>query len=199
MNRSLRASFCMAIGVCVLPVGYVSAEESTDSVVQAPYKSFFSDSRAYRQGDLLTIIITESAAAASTARTRADKSDQVGASLSQPGVPPQGFAIGANNDFSGGGEIQRTGKLLGRLTVVVDSIDSNGNLRIVGEQNILINNEEQRIALHGVVRPEDIAPDNTLPSWRISAAEIEFKGKGILASKQSPGLLAKLFDLFGLN
>jgi flagellar L-ring protein precursor FlgH len=199
MIKWLRSCFCTAIGVCMLPLGYVSAEEPTDPAMQAPYRSFFSDRHAYRKGDLLTIIITESAAAASTARTRADKSDQVGASLSQPGTLEQGFSIGANNDFSGGGEIQRTGKLLGRLTVVVDAVDSNGNLRIVGDQTIYINNEQQRIALHGIVRPEDIAPDNTLPSWRISAAEIEFKGKGILARKQSPGLLAKLFDLFGLN
>jgi flagellar L-ring protein FlgH len=70
---------------------------------------------------------------------------------------------------------------------------------IIGEQNIVINNEQQRIALHGTIRTEDISPDNTVPSWRVFGAQIEFKGKGILARKQSPGLLAKLFDLFGLN
>jgi flagellar L-ring protein precursor FlgH len=116
-------------------------------------------------------------------------------------LPPNsnGITVGANNQFDGGGEIQRTGRLLAKLTVVVDHIDDNGNLVVAGEQNIAINNEQQRIALHGTIRTEDIAPDNTVPSWRIFGAQIEFKGKGILASKQSPGLLAKLFDLFGLN
>jgi flagellar L-ring protein precursor FlgH len=49
------------------------------------------------------------------------------------------------------------------------------------------------------VRSDDIAPDNTVASWRIANARIDFKGDGILARKQSPGLLTKLFDLFGLN
>lgn len=164
-----------------------------------PYRSFVADRQAFRRGDLLTVIITESAAATSTARTRADKSDKIGASAGH--LPPIDHAItvSADNQFDGGGQIQRTGQLLGKLTVVVDQVEDNGNLLVSGEQTILINNEQQQITVHGAIRPEDIAPDNTVPSWRISGARIEFKGKGILARKQSPGLLTKLFDLFGLN
>ena len=62
-----------------------------------------------------------------------------------------------------------------------------------------MNNEQQRIALSGTVRLDDVAPDNTVASARIANAHIDFKGDGILARKQSPGLLTKLFDLFGLN
>jgi flagellar L-ring protein precursor FlgH len=177
----------------------VIAEEATPPVADTHYKSFFSDRQAFRKGDMLTVMITESAVASSSARTRADKSDRISASVAH--LPPNsnGITVGANNQFDGGGEIQRTGRLLAKLTVVVDHIDDNGNLVVAGEQNIAINNEQQRIALHGTIRTEDIAPDNTVPSWRIFGAQIEFKGKGILASKQSPGLLAKLFDLFGLN
>ena len=81
----------------------------------------------------------------------------------------------------------------------MEGVDGNGNLLIRGEQDIEVNNEKQRIALTGLVRPEDITPDNTVASWRIANADIDFVGKGILARKQSPSLLTKLFDLFGLN
>ena len=162
-------------------------------------RSFFADRQAFRQGDILTVVIVESAAASSTARTRADKKDRIAGTAVRIGALEHGASIGASNQFEGGGQIQRSGQLLGKLTVSVDSIDDNGNLAVTGEQNIVINNEQQRIAVHGTVRPEDIAPDNTVASWRIANARIEFKGKGIRARKQSPGLLAKLFDLFGLN
>ena len=102
-------------------------------------------------------------------------------------------------DFTGGGQIQRSGKLLAKLAVIVQNVDEHGNLSIAGEQEIRVNNEQQRIALSGIVRPEDIGPDNTIASWRIAEARIDFKGEGVLARKQSPGLLTKLFDLFGLN
>lgn len=191
--------------VALLALSAVAAFGAEDKPVTSsgrqgePYRSFFSDRQAFREGDMLTVVITESAAATSTARTRTDKGDRVGASLAHEGPVESAISLEANNRFSGGGEIQRTGRLLGRLTAVVDGIDTNGNLHITGEQTIYINNEEQRIALSGLVRPEDIEPDNTLQSWRIAAAKIEFKGDGILARKQSPGLLTKLFDLFGLN
>jgi flagellar L-ring protein FlgH len=166
---------------------------------RSTYRSFYSDRLAFAPGDMLTVIIVESTAANSTARTRTDKADRVSASASREGAFNHEIGVSASNQFDGGGQIQRTGQLLGKLTVVVDKVDEKGNLLITGDQTITINNEQQHIAVKGTVRPEDIGPDNTIPSWRIQGATIEFKGKGILASKQSPGLLAKLFDLFGIN
>lgn len=163
------------------------------------YRSLYADQRAYRAGDILTVIITESTAATATARTRADKEDRVAGEIRQPAETPWNIELGFSNDFSGGGEIQRSGRLLGRLAVLVEGIDEHGNLQIRGEQDIEVNNEKQRIALSGVVRPQDITPDNTVASWRIASANIDFVGKGILARKQSPSLITKLFDLFGLN
>jgi flagellar L-ring protein FlgH len=65
-----------------------------------------------------------------------------------------------------------------------------------GEQDIQVNNERQRIRLEGTVRPEDIGPDNTIPSWRVGGAHIEFTGKGLLGNKQSPGLLTRILSWF---
>ena len=194
-NRRLR-NFAL---ILLLGVPAVGAADGAAARELQPYRSFVADRQAFRKGDMLTVIITESTAANTTARTRADKGDKVSASIAHDQSLENSFSIAANNQFSGGGEIARSGRLLGKLTATVTAIDASGNLSIDGEQTIFINNEQQRIALQGIVRPEDIAPDNTVPSWRIASAQIVFKGEGILARKQSPGLLAKLFDLFGLN
>jgi flagellar L-ring protein precursor FlgH len=193
-SRSLVIGAWLSIGA-VMPLGAVAQG------VDAPLlqRSLFADRKAIRPGDILTVVITEIATATTTARTSTDKEDRVSGDINQPDELPWHIDLGFANDFTGGGQVQRSGRLLGKLAVHVEKVDANGNLTIYGEQDIGVNDERQRIGLRGRVRADDIAPDNTVPSWRIADAKIEFKGDGILARKQSPGLLTKLFDLFGLN
>jgi flagellar L-ring protein FlgH len=193
MTESRIVAVFLALSI-LLPLELSRAQEA------APlYRSLYADRKAYRPGDILTVLIVETAQASAAARTRADKSDSIFAFLNWPNDPSKRWEGGMGSDFTGGGEIQRTGRLVAKLAVVVESIDANGNMLVRGEQDIRVNDEQQRMALSGMVRQEDIAPDNTVLSWRVSNAQIDFKGRGILARKQSPGLLSWLFDLFGLN
>lgn len=180
---------------------WLAAAPAEAQQAEAPLlqRSLFADRKAHRAGDMLTVVVTEAASASASARTSADKQESVFGRINQPDESPWNIDLAFGNDFEGGGQIQRTGRLLAKLAVVVHGVDAHGNLSIVGEQEIRVNNEEQRIALSGVVRPEDIGSDNTIASWRIANARIDFKGEGVLARKQSPGLMTKLFDLFGLN
>jgi len=194
MEHHIRWATRVAVALLVLaPMGATAHQES---LLERP---LFADHTAYRPGDLVTVIITESAAASATARTRADKRDRLSASVRLPNDEREDVDLSLGTEFNGGGQIQRTGKLLARLAVVVDAVDLNGNLIISGEQDILVNNERQRIALSGLVRRADISPDNTIVSSRIANARIDFKGDGILARQQSPGLLGLIFRLLGLN
>src|SRR4051812_1148239 len=109
MNKKARRHRCTYIVLMLLPIVGGSAF-AADSAAPETYRSFVADRQAFRAGDMLTIIITESAAATSTARTRADKSDKIAASAGH--LPPIDHAIivGAENQFDGGGQIQRTGQ-----------------------------------------------------------------------------------------
>jgi flagellar L-ring protein precursor FlgH len=193
MNSAKFTALMLAIAALTTPV---QAQEAAAPLLQ---RSLFADRKAFEPGDILTVVITELATATTTARTSADKEDSVSGVINQPDELPWRIDLAFANDFTGGGQVQRSGRLLGKIAVHVQAVDDRGNMSIYGEQDIGVNNERQRIALAGVVRADDIAPDNTVPSWRIADATIEFKGDGILARKQSPGLLTKLFDLFGLN
>jgi flagellar L-ring protein precursor FlgH len=158
--------------------------------------SFFADRRAHEVGDMLTVVITEFSTVEATARTSTDKSESASASLTHKAGEVHLASADFDTDFAGGGQIERTGKLVAKLAVTVAGRDERGNLKVHGEQDIEINNERQRIRLDGTVRPEDIGPDNTIPSWRVGAAHIEFTGKGLLARKQSPGLLTRILSWF---
>jgi flagellar L-ring protein precursor FlgH len=161
-------------------------------------KSFFADPRARQTGDMLTVIITEAASVAQTARTQADKSQSLGGSLNLNGNTLRNKSGEIDSHYDGGGSIERTGQMLGKLAVRVVGVDAYGNLAISGEQEIVINNERQKMRLEGSVRPSDIDTDNTIASWRVTGAKIGLTGRGFLSRKQSPGLIAQLLSYFGL-
>src|SRR5262245_54952798 len=105
-------------------------------------RSLFADRKAYRPGDILTVLITEQAAATATSRTRADKDESVFGDLNHSEHDPWHIDLAWGNDFDGGGQIQRTGRLVAKLAVIVQGVDSDGTLAISGEQNINVNNEQ---------------------------------------------------------
>jgi flagellar L-ring protein precursor FlgH len=211
MNESIRrvqmATALVVVSLisagCMAPPGRATSKQNRErppvvatSERVAPPPSFFADRRGRDVGDMLTVLITEFSTVEATARTTTGKSESASASLSHSENHLDVAAANLDNNFSGGGQIERTGKLVGKLAVTVSGVDASGNLLVHGEQDILINNERQRIRLDGTVRPEDIGPDNTIPSWRVSGAHIEFTGKGFLAHKQSPGLLTRILSWF---
>jgi flagellar L-ring protein FlgH len=169
----------------------------TAAAAADPPRSFFADRRAIDVGDVLTVVITEVATVATRARTETGKQETANGSLLDGSGDLDDVAAEFNTTFSGGGQIERSGRLLATLAVTVDGVEPNGNLVVSGEQVIVVNNEEQRIVLRGIVRPEDIGPDNTVSSTRVSAARIELVGDGLLARKQRPGLITRLLSLFG--
>lgn len=161
------------------------------------YRSLVADQRAYRPGNNLTVLITETATATATAKTTTNKKGSVNGAAS---TNTDSVAAGANlnEDFAGGGSIERTGRLLAQITVAVTSVDKNGDLLVKGEQEILVNDEKQWISVEGRVRLPDIRSDNTVLSTRIGDAKIRYTGKGLLAEKQKPGILTRFLGWLGI-
>ena len=168
---------------------------------------FFTDQRARQKGDILTVKIVEVSQATEKATTDASRSSNLNA-----GIPyllglevnpkarifsnPQNL-IGANtkNEFSGEGETTRSGSLSATITARVVDVLPNGNLVIEGKREIYVNNEKKEIRLQGVVRPKDIAHDNSIFSTQIADARIIYTGVGVVSEKQRPGWAARLLDI----
>ena len=79
------------------------------------------------------------------------------------------------------------------LSVLVKESLPNGTLRIEGSRIIGINRETQKVTFSGIVRPEDIAADNSIPSNLIADVAVHYDGKGILGDTQRPGILTRMF------
>jgi flagellar L-ring protein precursor FlgH len=174
-----------------------SAASAQSLVERDTYRGLAADKRAYRVGDKLTVLITENASASSTARTTTDKSGKLGATASAGVNGDTNSAAAAadlTEDFRGGGKIERTGRLLAQITVTVEAIEGDGNLRVRGEQEITLNEEKQWIGLEGLVRQTDVRSDNTVLSNRLAQAKIRYTGNGLLAEKQRPGILTRFLS-----
>lgn len=159
--------------------------------------SLFADRKARRVGDLVTMIIVERAQATQSASTEAGKegSVQVGP-ISIADLVPVVPAIGGSggDNLRSRGSTTRGGSVNARMTAQVVDVLANGNLIIEGRQTIIVNGEEQIIVVSGQVRPQDIAPDNTVLSTFVADATIAYYGTGPVGDKQQPGLLTRLFN-----
>jgi len=158
--------------------------------------SMFADRKARRPGDLVTVIIVEQAQARQTAATSTGKDSEVsvgpGGGVLADLIPL--LRLGGGDSFSADGSTTRGGSLTAKITTKVVESYSNNTMRIEGRQKIVINGEEQEIVLTGLVRTEDVAPDNTVLSTFVADAEISFVGTGMVADKNKPGLLTRLLN-----
>lgn len=174
----------------------LSAQAAAENLYRAEdYRPLTADRRAQRVGDILTILVVENSSASATAGTKTDKTVDASLKLVSPNHQ-RGYGVGVDDNYDGNGKIARSGRLLAQLSVVVTSIEPNGDLRVQGEQLLELNGEKQTINLEGRVRPVDIGEGNTVPSNRLADARITYVGDGVLADNQTKGWLTRLISLF---
>lgn len=186
----MRTTLGIILTAGVMVTGAVRADSLYD---EQRFRPLVGDPRAIRVGDNITVVITEFASVTASARTATDKDGTVSGIVRGTNDTKQG-SVNLNEDFNGGGRIERSGKLTAQLTVVVQAIEENGDLRVKGEQEIEVNNEKQMLYIEGRVRPQDIQANNTVLSTRLSDAKIRYTGDGLLAEKQRPGILTRFLS-----
>lgn len=164
--------------------------------------SLFLDRRARQVGDIITVTLQEKTDASKSSSTATAKESNIaipgvtvlGRGVTHEGVPILTTGVNSDQDFSGQGTSSQSNSLTGSITVTVSEVLANGSLRVRGEKWVTINQGEEFIRLQGIVRPEDIGADNTLPSYKVADARIAYSGKGALADANSMGWLGRLFQ-----
>jgi len=156
-----------------------------------------SDSRAYRVGDAVTVVLQETTQASKRAGTSISKGSSIGISpLAALGKVYDKAAIdvSAERDFQGDATSTQQNALSGALTVIVQEVLPNGLLRVAGEKNLMLNQGEEFVRLKGFVRAADVDADNRVSSLRVANARIAYSARGALADANSPGWLTRFFN-----
>jgi flagellar L-ring protein precursor FlgH len=183
-----------------------SADYSSGSIWQAASAGMTEDFKARRKGDIITIVVSETASASKQANTDTKRSTALNAGMPNfLGLEKAGFLkssmdlsqlINASVDskYSGAGSTSRKENLSATISAKVIEVLPNGNLLIEGRRNIKVNNEDQEMILEGVVRQRDVGSDNTVNSIFVADAKISYSGNGIISDRQSPGWLMNIVD-----
>jgi len=185
----------------------VSNDPSSDPIqsslwarsIGSPY--LVRNQKAQKVGDLLTILVDESAQATTSAKTDAKRDGKIslsGALTLGQGDPEQAGSLtgtAANkNEFKGEGKTDRSGKIETTVQAVVEDVLPNGTLFVRGRKELTINNEDQVVEITGFVRSDDIRINNTVLSSLLADAEIRYVGDGVISDKQKTGWGTRLLD-----
>ncbi len=162
-------------------------------------QSLFTDIKAHQVGDILTVLIYEQNRASQQVETKTEKTTKFSTS-GGPGVgtldflPLFGVDGSSKGTHDGKGENIRNGSLRAKMSVTVVEVRPSGDLVIEGSRTIGISGDRETLALTGVVRQKDIAPDNTIDSYLIADAEIHYTGKGNATTASRPGFLMRFLN-----
>jgi len=158
--------------------------------------ALFEDTRAHNVGDLLTIQLVESTTAKKSATTNTSKDDSVaiGATSVMGYNLKTDSSVSNKRAFAGAGDSAQSNTLTGSVTVMVVQRLANGNLLVRGEKQLQLNQGSEYVRIEGIVRPVDIATDNTIQSSRVGNARVAYAGRGALADANAQGWLTRFFN-----
>ncbi|SUA89893.1 flagellar basal body L-ring protein FlgH [Pandoraea pulmonicola] len=158
--------------------------------------SLTSDQRAFRAGDVLTIVLQEQTQASKRAGTRMDKRSEMSVDDAMlMGKPLIGdTSLGASRRFRGDSSSSAQNTLRGAITVVVHRVLPSGLLHVRGEKRLFLNQGEETVRVAGYVRAGDIDTTNRVSSLRVANARIQYFGTGALADSNNPGWLTRFFN-----
>jgi flagellar L-ring protein precursor FlgH len=180
-----------------MPLQRMARGGVSGGVFTADTVSLTSDSRAYRVGDAVTVILQETTQASKRAGTSISKGSSIGISpLAALGKVYDKAAVDitADRDFQGDATSTQQNALSGSLTVIVQEVLPNGLLRVAGEKNLMLNQGEEFVRLKGFVRAADVDADNRVSSLRVANARIAYSARGALADANQPGWLTRFFN-----
>jgi len=165
------------------------------SLWTAASRPLVSDRRAARPGDIITILVVEKSSASHQAAHETEKKLSAGGG---PGGGILGFfpdlSVKADRSTSGSGSTAQATSLVDRVSGLVIGVTPQGNLQIQAARRVKINKDELTLSVTGLVRPDDVSPDNTVLSTHVADCRLEWSGRGAIPEKQRPGLLSSVIS-----
>ena len=163
--------------------------------------NLFNDRKAHFVGDVITVTLSERTVSRKSSGVATGKKSGVNFNAGpllgvNPTIKGNELTTTLEQDrtFDGSADADQSNSLQGNITVTVAEILPNGNLIVRGEKWITLNGGDEFIRISGMVRPDDIAPDNTIVSTRLANAKISYSGTGALADSTSMGWLSRFFN-----
>ena len=196
----------IALAIFSLAIETVSANDSSDKNEWSMASKIYGDKKARRVGDLVTIVIVEENEATKDAKNKSNNKSSITATASagHPTIDARptawtnstipAWSLESGRTFEGGGSLANKDKFSSKLTARVTEVLPNGNMLIEGKRTVIMQDESVEIILTGIIRPNDIARDNSIASSAVADAAIKYISGGTIAKNQQKGLLTRAWD-----
>jgi len=192
MKTNPTAAFVIVLACIFAAAGPCPAE----SLWKPGSHSLIADRRAAAPGDIVTILIVQRSTTSHKATHKADKNLDVSGG---PGLGLLQFfpilSVETERSTSGTGTTTQATSLVDRLSGVVVGVTPEGNLQVEASRHLKLNADELTLTLTGLVRPDDVSPENTVLSTQIADCQMQWSGSGPIPGKQRPGLISALLSL----
>jgi flagellar L-ring protein precursor FlgH len=165
-------------------------------------KAMFADKRAGNIGDIITIVVQENTTTAKNNETKTERASSLTSAVTSflfPGFLAHGgsmpsIAYSSDHKHDGSGAINNSESIIAHVAVKVIDVLPNHNLVLEGRRETSFGGEKQTVVLHGVVRSEDVAVDNTVLSYNVADATIQIVGKGAVTDSTNKGWFNRVWD-----
>jgi flagellar L-ring protein precursor FlgH len=175
---------------------------------EGDWARMYTDNRAIRVGDIVSIKIIEDAKGSKSATTKTSKDSSfentfkgtiasffgISEQAKQFASPDATLKVTGKDKYDGSGATTRSDQLTASMTAVVTDVLPNGNLKIQGSREVVINSERQTMTVSGIIRPIDVDSKNTVLSTAVADAKITYTGFGVVDDKQHPGWLVRVLN-----
>ncbi len=184
---------------CLLSLGALVPGQASGQSLFREDANLYSDRKPARVGDIVTVVVSENSHTKDEAKTTASEKTtndlKEGNGIFDYLDWLTGIGFGSNVKSEGDSKTERTYTMTSRISCLVTEVLDNGNLVIQGARDLSTHDEKLKVRFTGVVRPADIASDNSVPSDRVANAEIVIDGKGSISRTQRPGLVTQILHL----
>ena len=191
------------------------AQPQNGSLYQSGAMTLFNDARAHRVGDIITIALSENMSAKKKDEAKYDKSNAQDYGITTPltvntpdniignaidtvtsPIKGLGFGYGSESSFSGKSDVKQNSSLTGSIAVTVVEVIPNGNLVVRGEKWITIHDGDEVVQFAGIIRPEDIQPDNTIASEKVADVRLVYKDVGMAGDTARTGVATQWLNKY---
>ncbi|ACZ19377.1 flagellar basal body L-ring protein FlgH [Thermanaerovibrio acidaminovorans] len=155
----------------------------------------FADRRPSRVGDIVTVRVNETTDTKDEGKSSTSKTDNSGMNAGT-GILDfiKAFSIGGSSNSAGNSKTERKHNVSTQISCVVTEVLPGGNLVILGQRDVVTQEEKLKVSFSGVIRPEDVEPGNVISSSRVANAEIRVEGKGAVSRVQRPGIFTQIIQ-----
>jgi flagellar L-ring protein FlgH len=161
-------------------------------------QSWLSDRRDYHLGDIVTVLVDEYTLTSLDKEVNATENRQrgLGLGINTPSSnKTYGINSNNNNQSQNSGLDARTNRITTEMSARVVAIAPNGVMQLKGNKIIKVEDSKVNLILTGWVRVQDVAPDNSIQSFRMADADLDYQAEGPLGKAKS-GIIGRLLGAF---